>query len=591
MAYKFQIGSAILSGSLTQEGTVEIQNDAGAVVGIFDNTGVLSGALGASAASFTADGALEGGSLVVGAANLDATDLLKLDAITNGAGAANKALVLNASSVIASGLVGLTASSGIKAGELEATGHVLAPALISTTTIQGAAISGSGQASFKTLIVDETIAAETSITAGTSFIIGSADLNETDLEKLDGITNGAGAANKALVLDGNSAIVSGLIQLTASAGIKAEKLESTAGAVVGATLSAVDVSASVDLNGNRLAIGGPNYAGATAKISDAGVADFAGSVTAGTSFIIGSADLNEADMEKLDGITNGTGAANKALVLNAASSIASGLASITASADVKAARLESTAKVVVGSDLEVGALFKMPTVTSGHVLVADGTSFQEVAVSGDVTIASNGAVTIADDSIESGMLNDNVISGQTELAADGLNAADELLISDGGTVKKIGVDNLFTDGPGLLTAASVAVADDHFMFLDGGATGDAKTESIVDFVAAIAGSGLGSSNGQLSVQGNTVTVGTDTVILSEGYNYFTGSETAVCTLPSGSVGDVVTVKAGPTGIGKTITVSRSGSQDTIDGATSVVLESPYAAITMVYMTHGDWRII
>ncbi len=39
-----------------------------------------------------------------------------------------------------------------------------------------------------------------------------------------------------------------------------------------------------------------------------------GSITAGTSFIIGSADLNETDMEKLDGITNGTAAANKALV-------------------------------------------------------------------------------------------------------------------------------------------------------------------------------------------------------------------------------------------------------------------------------------
>ena len=45
--------------------------------------------------------------------------------------------------------------------------------------------------------------ADSSITAGTSFIIGSADLNETDMEKLDGITDGTGAANKCLVLDGS----------------------------------------------------------------------------------------------------------------------------------------------------------------------------------------------------------------------------------------------------------------------------------------------------------------------------------------------------------------------------------------------------
>ena len=38
------------------------------------------------------------------------------------------------------------------------------------------------------------------------------------------------------------------------------------------------------------------------------------SITAGTSFIIGSADLNEADMEKLDGITNGTAASNSTTV-------------------------------------------------------------------------------------------------------------------------------------------------------------------------------------------------------------------------------------------------------------------------------------
>ena len=53
------------------------------------------------------------------------------------------------------------------------------------------------------------------VTAGTSIIIGSADLNETDLEKLDGITDGTGAANKALVLDANSNIGT-INRLTAS---------------------------------------------------------------------------------------------------------------------------------------------------------------------------------------------------------------------------------------------------------------------------------------------------------------------------------------------------------------------------------------
>ena len=52
------------------------------------------------------------------------------------------------------------------------------------------------------------------------------------------------------------------------------------------------------------------------------------------------------------------------------------------------------------SDVTVGALFKMPDVTSAKILVADGTSYQEVAVSGDVSIVSSGAVTIGASAVE-----------------------------------------------------------------------------------------------------------------------------------------------------------------------------------------------
>ena len=45
-----------------------------------------------------------------------------------------------------------------------------------------------------------------SITAGTSFIIGDANINETDLEKIDEITDGTVTANKALVVDSNKDI-------------------------------------------------------------------------------------------------------------------------------------------------------------------------------------------------------------------------------------------------------------------------------------------------------------------------------------------------------------------------------------------------
>jgi len=54
-----------------------------------------------------------------------------------------------------------------------------------------------------------------------------------------------------------------------------------------------------------------------------------------------------------------------------------------------------------------------------------------------------GSATIQADAVESGMLNDNIISGQTEISS-GLADADELLYSDGGVLKRVGLDTLST---------------------------------------------------------------------------------------------------------------------------------------------------
>lgn len=48
--------------------------------------------------------------------------------------------------------------------------------------------------------------------------------------------------------------------------------------------------------------------------------------------------------------------------------------------------------------------------TDGHVLVADGTEFNNVAVSGDVSIDNTGAVTIADDAVTVGKIADNAVT-------------------------------------------------------------------------------------------------------------------------------------------------------------------------------------
>lgn len=50
-------------------------------------------------------------------------------------------------------------------------------------------------------------------------------------------------------------------------------------------------------------------------------------------------------------------------------------------------------------DVVVGSKLKMPTNTANKILVADGTSFEEVDLSGDATIASGGAMTLANSGV------------------------------------------------------------------------------------------------------------------------------------------------------------------------------------------------
>ena len=62
----------------------------------------------------------------------------------------------------------------------------------------------------------------------------------------------------------------------------------------------------------------------------------------------------------------------------------------------------NTVSNYVNGDLTVGSKLKMPTNTANKILVADGTSFEEVDISGDATIASGGALTLANTSVSAG---------------------------------------------------------------------------------------------------------------------------------------------------------------------------------------------
>ena len=253
-------------------------------------------------------------------------------------------------------------------------------------------------------------------------------------------------------------------------------------------------------------------------------------------------------------------------------------------------------------------------------------------VSGDATVAAGGALTIGANAVQTGMVHDDVA---TELAGDGLAAASGVLsvrVDDSGIETDSDILRLKDDGVTLAKMAGLArgkfiIGDSNgdpgamplgsahqFLQSDGtdlsyvSLSGDATlaagvisigatrvTDAMMndDVAAGLAGAGLTATSGVLSVTGNDVAAKADGDTLAEGYNIFAAIvAAATVTLPaSPAVGDTVTVK-GMTGVSQTnyIQINKAGSQ-TIDGQGSIRIESEYGAVTMVYVASNDWRLV
>ena len=143
---------------------------------------------------------------------------------------------------------------------------------------------------------------------------------------------------------------------------------------------------------------------------------------------------------------------------------------------------------------------------TGNTSGSAGTVTSIGNLTGDVT-SVNRATTIAADAVHHGMLNDDIISGQAEYETADLADADELMVSDGGVIKRVGLDTLKDGYFNTVSVANLKTA------LAGGFGSNAVTIGDSSDVVTIGNDLI--VTGDLTVSGDTTTVNTATLSVED----------------------------------------------------------------------------
>lgn len=537
MAYKFQIGAAVLSGSIN----------------------VAAGAISGSAVSDTLAASI--------VAEIDAGEIpiSKLAASTisgKSLGANLDSLAVDDSSIeySAGSSYNGSAASTIRVKDLGVTNAKLAGSIADSKLLQ---ISTADKVSLAALDID----------GGTA--LGSAGLAQADLFIFD---DGAAGTNKKITfsnledsifgnISGDAAVAAGGALTIANDAVEqamiaddavgADQLASNAvvdaSVAVGAGILASKIQFNTDLGGNvtfgnqsddtvtfsggLIVAGNLTVQGAAVEVQQGFV------VTSSVQFEGATPDGNEISLTSADPSTDQT------ITLPDLTGHVPLIAGAIGNANVTSAEfLLLDGNSTVGTDALADADGFMHN-DNGTMKQTQVVKIAELAfskVSGDATIASGGALTIASDAVEGSMLNDNVISGQDDINA-AIVATDELLISDNGTIKRTDMSRLKT-------------------FIGGG---------------TVAVNAIGDANASLAVGMNVATAN--------------ASQNRTWTLPASaglSAGDVIVIKAYGNAADYPITIACQGSQG-IDSTSEdqILLESNDAAISLYYVDTDVFVIV
>jgi len=177
------------------------------------------------------------------------------------------------------------------------------------------------------------------------------------------------------------------------------------------------------------------------------------------------------------------------------------------------------------NNVTVGALFIMPDVTSTKILVADGTSYQEIAVSGDATLANDGALSLAAAQTNiTSLLATDIKIGEDDQTKIDFETADEIHFYAANAEQVYVSDGVF--GPQSNNDVDLGTSGVEFKnaYFDGTVTSD-----------AFAGPLTGNVTGDVSGNAGTVTVATNA---DDAWHYllFTASTSgSLAVLDNGSI--------------------------------------------------------
>jgi len=196
---------------------------------------------------------------------------------------------------------------------------------------------------------------------------------------------------------------------------------------------------------------------------------------------------------------------------------------------------ESSGKLTIDlNDLSVAAI-AVADDSFAFIDASDNTTKKESIV--DLVTAIRGTTTTTGLASTSGVLNID-ITNQSTLA---LAAADELLVwdVDASVIRKTTISDVQSANLSLdsLSAATIAVADDSFAFIDADDSNNSKKESIADFVSLMAGDGLAATSGVLSLDLSelteaSVSVSSDYIPIIDGGSSGTSRKESIADLVS-----------------------------------------------------------